>query len=59
MFIDLVACISLQTLNYDLTRSLLDLVVLYASIMILVGQIDSRRAIAGTFIALVGITSHV
>ncbi len=38
-----------QALNYDLTRSLLDLVVLYASIMILMGQVDDRRAIVGAY----------
>ncbi len=39
----------LQALNFDLTRSLLDLVSMYASIMILLGQVDDRRVIAGLF----------
>ena len=39
----------LQTMNFDLTHSLLDLVAMYASIMILFGQIDDRKAIAGLY----------
>jgi len=37
------------TLNFDLTKGLLDLVSTYASIMILLGQVDERRAIAGLY----------
>lgn len=42
-------CFDLQTLNFDLTKGLLDLVSTYASIMILLGQVDERRAIAGLY----------
>lgn len=38
----------MQSLNFDLTRSLLELVSMYASIMILLGQVEDRKAIAGT-----------
>jgi NCK-associated protein 1 len=37
------------TMNFDLTSALLDLVSTYASIMIMLGQVDDRRAIAGLY----------
>ena len=40
---------SLQSLNFTFTHALLDLVVLYASVLILISQIDDRKAILGLF----------
>ena len=36
-------------MNFDLTKNLLELVANYASMMILLGQIEDRKAIAGGY----------
>ena len=38
-----------QALNFDLTKGLLDLVTIYASMMIMLGQIDDRKIICGLY----------
>ena len=40
---------TLQTVNYELTKHYLDLVVTYVSIMILLSRIDDRKAVLGLF----------
>lgn len=42
-------CHLFQALNFDLTKGLLDVVCIYASMMILLGQIDDRKAICGLY----------
>ncbi|KAJ7380999.1 Nck-associated protein 1 [Desmophyllum pertusum] len=37
------------TLNYDLTKTYLDLIVTYASLMMLVARVDDRKAVLGLF----------
>lgn len=39
----------LQTLNYDLTKGYLDLVVAYVSLMILISRVEDRKAVLGLF----------
>lgn len=39
----------LQTLNYDLTKGYLDLVVTYVILMILLSRVEDRKAVLGLF----------
>ena len=39
----------LQTVNYELTKGYLDLIVTYVSIMILLSRVDDRKAVLGLF----------
>lgn len=42
-------CFCLQTVNFDLTRGYLDLIVTYFCIMILVSRVEDRKAVLGLF----------
>ena len=39
----------LQTVNFDLTKGYLDLIVTYVSIMILLSRVEDRKAVLGLF----------
>ena len=39
----------LQTLNYGLTKSYLDLIVTYATLMMLVARVEDRKAVLGLY----------
>ena len=49
IFNPLLAITYLQALNFDLTKGLLDLVTVYVSIMILLGQVDDKKIITGLY----------
>ena len=38
-----------QTVNFDLTKGYLDLIVTYVSIMILLSRVEDRKAVLGLF----------
>ena len=40
---------SLQTVNFDLCKGYLDLIVTYMSIMILLARVEDRKAVLGLF----------
>jgi len=42
-------CCHVQKVNFDLTRSYLDLIVTYFCIMIIVSRVEDRRAVLGLF----------
>uniref|UniRef100_A0A667XZF1 Nck-associated protein 1 n=1 Tax=Myripristis murdjan TaxID=586833 RepID=A0A667XZF1_9TELE len=44
-----ILCIILQTVNFDLTRNYLDLVVTYTTLMMLLSRIEERKAIIGLY----------
>ena len=39
----------MQTLNYDLTKAYLDLVIIYMTLMILLSRVEDRKAVLGLF----------
>ena len=39
----------LQALNYGLTKAYLDLIVTYASLMMLVARVEDRKAVLGLY----------
>lgn len=41
--------LSLQTLNFDLTKAYLDLVTTYTSLMILLSRVEDRKAVLGLY----------
>lgn len=41
--------VSLQTVNFDLTKNYLDLVVTYTTLMIILSRIEERKAIIGLY----------
>ena len=45
------ACLSAvtQTVNFDLTRGYLDLIVTYFAVMILVSRVEDRKAVLGLY----------
>lgn len=38
-----------QSLNFDITRAYLDLIVTYVSLMILIARVEDRKAVLGLF----------
>jgi NCK-associated protein 1 len=38
-----------QSLNFDLTRAYLDLIVTYVSLMLLIARVEDRKAVLGLF----------
>ena len=38
-----------QSLNFDLTRAYLDLIVTYISLMVLIARVEDRKAVLGLF----------
>jgi NCK-associated protein 1 len=40
---------ALQTLNFDLTKGYLDLVVTFVTLMILLSRVEDRKAVLGLF----------